>query len=465
MISYPGFAGAIFLISLPNSSLTVKAHNQIKLSIFGLGYVGCVSAACLAREGHEVIGVDINQEKLDAVKAGKSPILEAGLDQLINDAVSQGRLRAITDPVEAVNASDISLICIGTPGNHNGSIDLSHLVRVCEQIGSALRQKRSGHIIVVRSTVLPGTVDTVLVPLLERQSGRRVGRDLGVCVNPEFMREGNSISDFYSPPYTLIGASDNEVSTAVRELYSTIDAPVIIVPTKTAEMIKYACNSFHALKVGFANEIGNICKELGIDGYEVMEILCRDIKLNISSKYLRPGFSFGGSCLPKDLRAIVHEAQRLSLDAPLLSATLHSNQLQIDRAVKMILKTGKKRAGLLGLSFKSGTDDLRDSPAIILIQRLREHGLEVTVYDPAVSLQRLIGTNKEYLERELPNLSQVMRGSVNELLDGAEVVIIANDHDEFRAVEANLREHQVVVDLARLFHNRVSSRSYQGICW
>jgi GDP-mannose 6-dehydrogenase len=443
----------------------LKAHNQIRLSIFGLGYVGCVSAACLAREGHQVIGVDINQEKLDTIKAGKSPILETGLDQLINDAVSAGRLRAITDPVEAVNASDISLICIGTPGNHDGSIDLSHLLRVCEQIGSALRQKRSGHIVVVRSTVLPGTVDTVLVPLLERQSGRKMGRELGVCVNPEFMREGNSISDFYSPPFTLIGTSDNQVSAAVSGLYSTIEAPVIIVPAKTAEMIKYACNSFHALKVSFANEIGNICKELRVDGYEVMEILCRDTKLNISSKYLRPGFSFGGSCLPKDLRAIVHEAQKLSLEAPVLSATLHSNQLQIDRAVKMILNTGKKRAGLLGLSFKSGTDDLRGSPAIILIQRLREHGFEVAIYDPAVSLQRLIGTNKEYLERKLPDLAHLMRASVNELLEGAEVVIIANDNDKFRAVETNLREEQVVIDLAGLFRDKVSGGSYQGICW
>jgi GDP-mannose 6-dehydrogenase len=379
--------------------------------------------------------------------------------------VSEDRLRAITDSVEAVNASDISLICIGTPGNENGSIDLSHLVRVCEQIGSALRQKRSSHIVVIRSTVLPGTVETVLVPVLERQSGRKVGRDLGVCVNPEFMREGSSISDFYSPPFTLIGTRDNEVAAAVSELYSAIEAPVIIVSTKTAEMIKYACNSFHALKVGFANEIGNICKELDIDGCEVMEILCRDTKLNLSSKYLKPGFSFGGSCLPKDLSAIVHEAKKLSLEVPILSAILHSNRLQVDRAVQMVLDTGKKRAGLLGLSFKTGTDDLRDSPAIILIQRLLEHGFEVAVYDPSVSLQRLIGTNKEYLERELPNISELMRESVGELLDRAEVVIMANETDEFRAVETNLRENQVVIDLARVFRDRVSGGSYRGICW
>jgi len=443
----------------------VKTHNKIRLSIFGLGYVGCVSAACFARQGHRVIGVDVNKEKLDTINTGKSPVLETGLDQLIDAAVSEGRLHATTNSVEAVKASDISLICIGTPGNEDGSIDLSHIVRVCEQIGRALRQKRSRHIVVVRSTVIPGTVDKVLAPLLETQSGRKVGRDLGVCVNPEFMREGTSISDFYSPPFTLIGTQDNDVAATVSELYSAIEAPVIIVPTKTAEMIKYACNSFHALKVGFANDIGNICKELDIDGCEVMEILCHDTKLNMSSKYLRPGFSFGGSCLPKDLRAIVHEAKKLSLDAPILSAILHSNRLQIERAVQMILNTGKKRAGLLGLSFKTGTDDLRGSPAILLIQRLLAQGFEVAVYDPGVSLQRLIGANKEYLKRELPNISELMRESVDELLDSTEVVIVANDAHEFRAFETSLRENQIVIDLGHLFRHRLSGGSYQGICW
>jgi GDP-mannose 6-dehydrogenase len=443
----------------------VKAHNKARLSIFGLGYVGCVSAACLAREGHHVIGVDVNEEKLGAVNAGQSPVLETGLDQLISDAVSQGRLRATSNSVAAVNESDISLICIGTPGNKDGSIDLSHLINVCEQIGSALREKRSGHIVVVRSTVLPGTVGTVLVPILESQSGRKAGRDFGVCVNPEFMREGTSISDFYSPPFTLIGTQDNEVAAAVSELYSGVITPVMVVSLNTAEMIKYACNAFHALKVGFANEIGNLCKELDIDGYEVMEILCRDTKLNLSSKYLRPGFSFGGSCLPKDLRAILYQAEKLSLDVPILSATLRSNRLQIDRALQMILDTGKKRAGLLGLSFKTGTDDLRGSPAIMLVQRLLEHGLEVAVYDPSVSLPRLIGTNKQYLERELPGIAQFIRASVSELLDSAEVVIIINDASEFRAIETNLRENQIVIDLARLFRDRISGGSYQGICW
>jgi GDP-mannose 6-dehydrogenase len=443
----------------------VKAHNKVRLSIFGLGYVGCVSAACLAREGHHVIGVDVNEEKLAAVNAGQSPVLETDLDQLISDAASQGRLRATSDSVAAVNESDISLICIGTPGNEDGSIDLSHLINVCEQIGSALREKRSGHIVVVRSTVLPGTVGTVLIPILESQSGRKLGRDFGVCVNPEFMREGTSISDFYSPPFTLIGTQDNEVAAAVSELYSAVTTPVMVVSMNTAEMIKYACNAFHALKVGFANEIGNLCKELDIDGYEVMEILCRDTKLNLSSKYLRPGFSFGGSCLPKDLRAILYQAEKLSLDVPILSATLRSNRLQIDRALQMILDTGKKRAGLLGLSFKTGTDDLRGSPAIMLVQRLLEHGLEVAVYDTSVSLPRLIGTNKKYLERELPGIAQFIRASVSELLDSAEVVIIINDASEFRAIETNLRENQIVIDLARLFRDKISGGSYQGICW
>jgi GDP-mannose 6-dehydrogenase len=437
----------------------------MRLSVFGLGYVGCVSAACFAGEGHEVLGVDVNRRKVDIINGGKSPIVEAGVGELIGEMVARGKLRATTDPAEAVAASEVSLICIGTPSDSNGGLDLAHVKRVCMEIGGALETKRGPHTVVIRSTVLPGSVEAVVVPTLEAYSGKKAGRDFGVCINPEFLREGTSLKDFYSPPFTLIGADEEGAAAVVRRLYARVDAPVLVVGVKTAEMVKYACNCFHALKVSFANEIGNICKGLGIDSHEVMDAFCLDTKLNLSPYYLKPGFAFGGSCLPKDLRAVTYKAEEMGVDVPVLSAVLSSNRLQVERAVEMVLRTGKKRVGLLGLSFKAGTDDLRESPAVTLVETLIGKGMEVAIYDRNISPARLFGANREYIERAIPHVSQLMRESIEEVLDGADVLIVGNGAEEFRRVESELRGDQVLIDLVRLFDDKVTGGSYQGICW
>lgn len=435
------------------------------ISIFGLGYVGCVSAACFAKEGHKVIGVDTNAAKVEIINSGKSPIVEAGINDLIAEMVASGRLRATTDSAEAIENSNISLVCVGTPSQPNGSLDLTYVKRVCKEIGAALERKREPHIVVIRSTMLPGTIETVVVPTLEVYSGKKVGASLGVCINPEFLREGTSLKDFYAPPFTLIGADDEDVAASVRRLYSGIDAPLLVTAIKAAEMVKYACNCFHALKVSFANEIGNICKGLGIDSHEVMNVFCQDTKLNLSPYYLRPGFAFGGSCLPKDLRALQYKAKELDVDVPVLSAALQSNRLQIERALEMVLKSGRKRIGVLGFSFKAGTDDLRESPMVLLIETLIGKGMQMSLYDRDVSLARLFGANKEYIEREIPHISQLMCETLDEVLEKADVLIIGNKSEEFRQIESKLRNGQIVIDLVRLFDGRRSDDSYEGICW
>jgi GDP-mannose 6-dehydrogenase len=374
-------------------------------------------------------------------------------------------LRATTNTSEGVHDSQISLVCVGTPSRPNGSLDLSFVKRVCEDIGEVLRDKNQPHVIVMRSTMLPGSLETVVVPALENSSGKKCGRDFSVCVNPEFLREGSSLKDFFAPPFTLIGADESQVAELVRDLYAEIDAPVFVIGTKAAEMVKYACNCFHATKVSFANEIGNICKQLKIDSHEVMEVFCRDTKLNLSPYYLKPGFAFGGSCLPKDLRAINHKAKELDVDVPLLSSLLPSNRLQIERAVEMVLTTGKKRVGVLGFSFKAGTDDLRESPMVTLIETLIGRGMQLSIYDRDVSLARLFGANKEYIEREIPHISQLMRESVDEVLSSSEVLIIGNKAEEFREIESRLKSDQVVIDLVRIFEDRLSDENYRGICW
>jgi GDP-mannose 6-dehydrogenase len=437
----------------------------MRLSVFGLGYVGCVSAACFAKDGHEVIGVDVNPGKVEIINRGHSPIVETGIGELIGEMVVARRLRATIDSYEAVSETEMSLVCVGTPSLSNGSLDLSYVKRVCRDIGVALRQKNGHHVIVMRSTMLPGTIESVVVPELESYSGKEAGRDFGVCINPEFLREGTSLKDFYSPPFSLIGADDESVAMSVRSLYSPLDAPLLVVDVKAAEMVKYACNCFHALKVSFANEIGNVCKTLGIDSHQVMEVFCQDTKLNLSPYYLKPGFAFGGSCLPKDLRAITHKAKELDIEVPVLSSILLSNRRQIERAVEMVLATGRKRIGILGFSFKAGTDDLRESPMVVLIETLIGKGMHLGLYDRDVSLARLFGANKEYIEREIPHIAQLMRGSVAEVLESAEVIVIGNKSEEFRDVENQLSPAQTIIDLVRLFEHRVSDASYQGICW
>jgi GDP-mannose 6-dehydrogenase len=437
----------------------------MKLSVFGLGYVGCVSAACFAKEGHEVTGVDVNPTKVEIINAGKSPIVEAGIGELMAEMVTAGRLRATTDSAEAVAGSEMSLVCVGTPSRDNGSLDLTYVKRVCQEIGAALEGKAGRHTVVIRSTMLPGTIEGTVTPALEVYSGKKAGADFGVCINPEFLREGTSLKDFYAPPFTLVGADDEDTSALMRRLYAKIDAPLYVTPVKAAEMVKYACNCFHALKVSFANEIGNICKGLGIDSHEVMNVFCQDSKLNLSPYYLKPGFAFGGSCLPKDLRAINYKAKELDVEVPLLSSILPSNRRQVERAVEMVLRTGRKRVGVLGFSFKAGTDDLRESPLVTLIEALIGKGIQLAIYDRDVSLARLFGANKEYIEREIPHISQLMRASVDEVLEASDVLIIGNKSEEFRRIEGRLRGDQLVIDLVRLFDGRKSDDTYQGICW
>lgn len=438
----------------------------MKLSVFGLGYVGCVSAACFAKEGHDVLGVDVSPLKVDIINSGKSPIVESGVGELIGEMTASGRLRATTDSTEAISGSEISLVCVGTPGNPNGSLDLKYIKRVAKEIGTALEGKQDRHTVVMRSTMLPGTIETVVVPMLEVYSGKKAGTDFGICVNPEFLREGTSLKDFYAPPFTLVGADDDETAALVRRLYSGIDAQCFVVNVKAAEMVKYACNSFHAVKVSFANEIGNVCKELGIDSHEVMDVFCHDTKLNLSPYYLKPGFAFGGSCLPKDLRAITYKAKELDVSTPLLSSVLQSNRQQVERAIEMVLRTGRKRIGVLGFSFKAGTDDLRESPMVALIETLIGKGLQLAIYDRDVQLARLFGANREYIEREIPHVSQLMRANIEEVLDHAEVLIIGNRAEEFReVVGTKLRDDQTLIDLVRLFDDRRSGDAYQGICW
>ena len=436
----------------------------MKLSVFGLGYVGCVAAACLAEAGHDVVGVDVNPTKVEIINSGKSPIIEDGIGELIAKVVASGRLSATTDSARAIRDSEISLVCVGTPSNQNGSLHLRHVEQVCSEIGAALKHKKERHVVVIRSTMLPGTVENTVVPALEETSGKKAVKDFGICINPEFLREGSSLKDYHAPPFTLIGADDEATTSAVRSLYADINAPVYVTSLKTAEMVKYVCNCFHALKVTFANEVGNICKALQIDSHEVMQVFCQDTKLNLSPYYLKPGFAFGGSCLPKDLRAINYKAKELDVEVPVLSAILPSNRLQIERAIEMVVRSGKKRVGVLGFSFKAGTDDLRESPIVTLIETLIGKGFELAIYDRHVSVAKLVGANKEYIEREIPHISKLMRSDVDGVLHDSDIVIIGNQAEEFRSVAERLRAGQQLIDLVRLY-DQTSHDNYQGICW
>ncbi|MDP8924337.1 MAG: nucleotide sugar dehydrogenase [Chloroflexota bacterium] len=438
----------------------------MKIAVFGLGYVGAVSAVCLAREGHDVIGVDVNPRKVELVEAGLSPVVETGLDELLAEVVRAGRLRATGDGRAAVRVSDVSVICVGTPSNGNGNLHVGYLESVCREIGAALGDRADYHVVVVRSTVLPGTVRERLVPILEEHSGRRAGADFGVCMNPEFLREGTGIEDYDHPSYVVVGELDARSGEAVEGLYAGIDAPIIRTAIETAEMVKYVNNAFHALKVSFANEVGNLCKAHGIDGRDVMEIFCRDERLNISAAYFKPGFAFGGSCLPKDLRALLYRAKERDLDLPLLRATLESNEAQVRRGIKLVEDTGRKRVGILGLSFKAGTDDVRESPVVPLVETLVGRGYEVKVYDEKVVPDKLIGANRSFLERELPHIASLMRSSIDDVVAEAEVVVVANGSPAFRQVPRLMREDQVLVDLAGAARVNGEMRGgYEGICW
>jgi GDP-mannose 6-dehydrogenase len=436
------------------------------ISIFGLGYVGAVSAACLADNGHQVTVVDVNSTKVELISRGQSPVVEEGMNELMCQGIQSGRLQATIDGAEAVAQSDVSFICVGTPSNGNGSLNLQYVRRVCADIGAALAEKDGYHVIVARSTMLPGSTEEVVIPALERTSGKKAGRDFGVCFNPEFLREGSSIKDFYNPPFTVIGGDDARAIEAVRGIYAMLDAEFIVAPYKVAEMVKYAANAFHALKVSFANEIGNICKQQDVDSHQVMDIFAKDDKLNISSAYLKPGFAFGGSCLPKDLRAIIYHSRSLDVSADVLESILPSNRYQIDRAFEMIRSTGHKRVGVLGLSFKAGTDDLRESPLVELIERLIGKGYHVSVYDRNVSLAHLHGSNRAYIEKEIPHIASLMRDTPEEVVVEGQVIVVGNKAAEFGRALEKTRSDQVVVDLVRLLDNpNTMTAQYEGICW
>ena len=437
----------------------------MKISVFGLGYVGAVTSGCLSTLGHSVIGVDYSKPKVALINQGKAPVIELDLDKTIGEAVGSGQLSATHDANEAILATDLSLICVGTPSRRNGDLDTSAVKSVCAEIGSALRQKSSWHSVVIRSTVLPGTIRNVVIPELEAASGKKAGVVFGVGSNPEFLREGTALSDFHAPPKTVIGVEDERTGSEIESLYSGIKAPLVRTSIEVAEMIKYSDNVWHALKVAFANEIGIICKSLDVDSHEVMDIFCKDSKLNLSGYYLKPGFSFGGSCLPKDVRALVHKARSLDLDLPLIGSILPSNEKQTTRGLDMILQLGKRPVSILGMSFKAGTDDLRESPILEVIERLLGKGYDIRIFDRNVNLSKLVGANKEYLLRMIPHVSSLLVESLDAALLHGEVIVIGNGDPEFRSIAPRIREDQFVVDLVRIQDRGSLNGQYDGISW
>ncbi len=432
----------------------------MRVSVFGLGYVGCVTAACLADDGHQVIGVDVNPDKVRSINAGDSPVSEPGLSGLIVQAVSSGRLKATGDAGEAIGASEIALICVGTPNRVNGSLDLSYLERVCRGIGLALGNSHACHTVVVRSTVLPGTTENCVIPILEQTSKRQAVSDFGICVNPEFMREGSALRDFREPPFTLVGElTTGKAGDELAQLYAGVQAPLIRTAARTAEMLKYINNAWHALKVAFANEIGTLCETEAVDADILMSLFCRDTRLNISTAYLRPGFAFGGSCLPKELRALAYHARSRDLHLPLLESVLPSNEEHIRRAMQQIAATGNKRVALLGLAFKDNTDDLRDSPLVTLAEALIGKGYDLHIYDPDVQLDRLTGANKASIERELPHISRLLAGSGEAAIEQAQVVVVGRSSRAFAHLVDEYRDRRVIVDLARIRTNGAGKES------
>lgn len=435
-----------------------------RISIFGLGYVGAVSAACLVRDGHTVIGVDPNQTKVDLINQGTSPIVETGLDELIRDGVASGRLAAVTDAESAVAGSDISFVCVGTPSAANGSLDLRYVQAVCEEIGRVLKKLGKAHTVVIRSTILPGTMQSVVLPALRASSGREPGRDLAVLNNPEFLREGTAVNDYFNPPKTVIGAMNPADARPLEEVYAALPGPKITTSLETAELVKYVDNVWHALKVGFANEVGAICKQLNIDSHPLMDIFCQDRKLNISPTYLKPGFAFGGSCLPKDVRALTYKSRQLDLKLPIISSILDSNELHLQRAMDMVTRHGRRPLGVLGLSFKPGTDDLRESPMVELVERLLGKGYDLRIYDRNVSLASLMGANREFIFRHIPHIAKLLSPNLDEVVQHAEVLVVSHNAPEFEEAIRRPRPGQLVVDYARVATGR-SEGSYDGIAW
>ncbi len=437
----------------------------MRIAVFGLGYVGCISAACFAREGHQVIGVDVNEDKVNIINEGKSPIVEPGLDEAIQEAVSNGSLRATTDFGEAVKNADISLVAVGTPSEKSGRVLLDYVYRVAEQIGDAMKEIDHYHVFVIRSTVLPGTHEKCRAIIAER-SGKVPGVDFGACSNPEFLREGSALKDFYAPPYTIIGEMDEKSGDYLAEIYKNIDAPLVRTDVKVAELVKYANNVFHALKVAFGNEIGTVCKAEGVDSHKLMEIFCMDDKLNLSPYYLKPGFAFGGSCLPKDVRAITYRAKERDLNLPLLNSLMPSNSIHVQRSIDMVLNLGKKKVGVLGLSFKGNTDDLRESPMVDVVETLIGKGYDLRIYDRNVHLAKLFGANKEYINDRIPHISNLMMENIDDVIEHSDVLIIGNHSKEFGEKLKKLSGEKAVIDFVRILKEPEDiSIDYDGLCW
>jgi GDP-mannose 6-dehydrogenase len=438
-----------------------------KISVFGLGYVGSVSATCLASKGNSVLGVDLNPAKVKAIESGQSPIVEEGLASILREARNACHLHATTDAQAAVHQSEISFICVGTPSQRNGKLDLSGVERVSEDIGQALRTKSTFHWVVLRSTVLPGTTDRVVTPIVERTSGKKAGQDFAVCYNPEFLREGTAIKDFFQPPFTIVGSADLGHLAPLRELYSFADCQVFETAIATAEMVKYVCNAFHAVKVGFANEIGVMSKHLGVDAEAVTRIFTSDTTLNISPAYLSPGFAFGGSCLPKDLRALVHCAKEHDLRMPLLESILPSNNEHIERVIETVLRTGKRKIGVLGLSFKAGTDDLRESPLVHLVKRLLGEGCQLQIWDNNVMLGRLFGSNRQFIDEYIPHIGQLLENDLGTVVRSAELILVGTRAVDRETLLSATRPNQTIIDLVNLEKKRrpAGATGYEGICW
>ena len=438
----------------------------MRVAVIGLGYVGTTTAACLAADGHEVVGVDVNPLKVAMIGRGESPIVEDGIAERLSGAVDGGRLRATGSAADAVAGTEISLVCVGSPSRADGSLDLDHLLAATETVGKALAGSDRYHVVAVRSTMLPGSLVEQVIPVLERSSGRRAGAGFGVAVNPEFLREGDAVEDFTNPPFTLIGQYDERSGATVAGLYGRIESPLVRTEVKVAEAVKYASNIFHALKISFANEMGVLLQSLGVDPFPVLDIFKMDTSLNISPAYLRPGFAFGGSCLPKDLRAALHAAELNDLDLPVLGAILPGNEAHLARGVEMIVAAGRKKVGILGFSFKAGTDDLRESPLVALVETLAEQGFDLRIYDKDVSLARLVGANKEYIETAIPNIASLLSDDLGQVVDHAEVLVIGNATPEFAAIADRAGPDTMVIDLVRIRDDVEGfGPGYRGISW
>ncbi|UFH50122.1 nucleotide sugar dehydrogenase [Pseudomonas sp. KNUC1026] len=438
----------------------------MRISIFGLGYVGAVCAGCLSARGHEVVGVDVSKAKIDLINQGKSPIVEPGLEELLAQGIQNGRLRGTNDFAQAIRDTEVSLIAVGTPSKKNGDLGLEFMESVCREIGLVLRDKQERHTVVVRSTVLPGTVKNVVIPILEQHSGKKAGVDFGVAVNPEFLRESTAIKDYDHPPMTVIGELDTISGDLLEKLYSELDAPVIRKSIEVAEMIKYTCNVWHATKVTFANEIGNIAKACGVDGREVMNVVCQDTHLNLSAYYMRPGFAFGGSCLPKDVRALNYRATSLDVEAPLIGSLMRSNESQVQNAFDIVASHDKRKVALLGLSFKAGTDDLRESPLVELAEKLIGKGFELSIFDRNVEYARVHGANKEYIESKIPHVSSLLNSDFDAVVDNADVIILGNGDESFRKLVDNVPAGKKVIDLVGFMKDTTDlQKGTEGICW